>query len=62
LRDSGHPENIHEKIGKSITNIVEVVLEEDSEERVILIPEDLACELENYPLAGVFFNKLSYTH
>ena len=54
--------SIREKIGKTVGDTVEVVLEEDSEERVVQVPEDLTQALADNPLAQDYFNKLSYTH
>jgi hypothetical protein len=54
--------SIREKVGKSIGDKVEIVLEKDSEERVVQVPEDLTRSLANNPPAQTLFNKLSYTH
>ena len=53
---------IREKIGKSFGDEIEVVLEEDTEPRIVTIPHDLQKMLESYPEALAFFNQLSYSH
>jgi hypothetical protein len=50
------------KIGKSFGDMVEVVLEEDTEPRTIAVPPDLLAALESQPEARAFFERLSYTH
>lgn len=54
--------DIRQQIGKNIGDEVEVELEEDTEPRLLEIPEDLQKALENDPAAQAFFNRLSYTH
>jgi len=53
---------IREKIGKTIGDTVEVVLEEDGEGLVVQVPEDLALAFAGIPSAQEFFNNISYTH
>ena len=53
---------IRQKIGKDIGDEVEVVLEEDTQPRVVEIPEDFQQALENAPVAKAAFEKMSYTH
>ncbi len=53
---------IREKIGKSFGEEIEVVLEEDTEPRIVTIPHDLQKGLESHPEALAFFNQLSYSH
>lgn len=53
---------IREKIGKNAGDTVEVVLEEDTEPRVLELPSDFTRELRKSPQAEMLFNKLSYTH
>ena len=50
------------KIGKSFGDVVEVVLEEDTEPRTVAVPPDLLAALEQHPEAKAFFERLSYTH
>jgi hypothetical protein len=54
--------DIREKIGKDINDSVLVTIVEDTELRVVLVPEDLKAALKKEPVAGQFFNNLSYTH
>ena len=58
----GVRKDIREKIGKTIGDEIEVVLEEDTEPRLVTIPQDLKRALENEPAAQANFAKLSYTH
>ena len=53
---------IRQKIGKDIGDEVEVVLEEDTQSRVVEVPEDFKQALEKYPAAKAVFEKMSYTH
>ena len=54
--------SIREQIGKSFGDEVEVVLEEDLEERVIEVPPDLAQAFAQSPEAAAFFEGLAFTH
>ena len=54
--------DIRSKIGRTIGDEVEVVLEEDTEPRVVHIPPDLQQALDASPQAKAVFGKLSYTH
>jgi len=53
---------IREQIGKTFGDEVKVIVEPDTEERVIEIPKDLMKELKKDKEAKAFFDKLSYTH
>jgi Bacteriocin-protection, YdeI or OmpD-Associated/Domain of unknown function (DUF1905) len=53
---------IREKIGKGPGDEVDIVLEEDTEPRVVRIPANLEKALKNAPGAKTLFTKLSYTH
>lgn len=53
---------IRQKIGKTIGDEVEIILEEDAEPRQVVIPMDLAQALESVPIAAEAFKRLSYTH
>lgn len=64
----GHPQHmfpvlkaIREKIGKSIGDTIEIILEADSDEREIDTPADLQKALKANKLDKAFA-KLSYTH
>jgi hypothetical protein len=54
--------NIREQTGKSFGHEIEVVLEEDLEERVIEVPPDLARAFAENPDAAGFFDGLAFTH
>ena len=58
----GIRKDIREKIGKTIGDEIEIVLEEDTELREVTIPADLKNALENNPDAVALFKQLSYTH
>jgi len=53
---------IREQIGKTFGDEVKVIVEPDTEDRVIEIPKDLMKELKKDKEAKAFFDKLSYTH
>jgi hypothetical protein len=53
---------IRAKIGKQVGDIVAVSLEEDTEERKVDVPADLAAALRRNKEARTFFEKLSYSH
>jgi hypothetical protein len=54
--------SIREQIGKTFGDEVKIVVEADTEPRVIEIPKDLLKELKKDKEAKLFFDKLSYTH
>lgn len=54
--------SIREQIGKTFGDEVKIVVEPDTEPRVIEIPKDLLKELKKDGQAKLFFDKLSYTH
>lgn len=54
--------SIREQTGKTFGDEVKVVVELDTEPRLIEVPEDLLKELKKDRPAKVFFDKLSYTH
>jgi hypothetical protein len=53
---------IREQIGKTFGDEVKIIVEPDTEERVIEIPKDLLKELKKDKETKAFFDKLSYTH
>lgn len=53
---------IRAQIGKTFGDEVKIIVEPDTEPRVIEIPEDLMKELKKDKEAKAFFDKLSYTH
>lgn len=58
----GVRKDIREKIGKTIGDEVEVILEEDTEPREVEIPPDLLRALQSDPETFLLFQALSYTH
>jgi hypothetical protein len=48
--------------GRNPGDMIHVVLEEDTDERVVDIPEDLMVLLRDEPSLAEYFNGLSYTH
>ena len=57
----GVRKDIREKIGKTIGDQIEVILEEDSEPREVAVAADISAGLESSPEAAAFFRQLSYT-
>lgn len=53
---------IRTRIGKDIGSEVEIVLDEDLEERTVEVPPDLLQALAGFPEAQAAFERLSYTH
>ena len=53
---------IRQKIGKEFGEEVEVILEEDTQPRVVEVPGDFQLALERSPGALAAFRKMSYTH
>jgi bifunctional DNA-binding transcriptional regulator/antitoxin component of YhaV-PrlF toxin-antitoxin module len=58
----GITQQLRKETGKNPGDIVHVVLEEDTEERIIETPEDLLDLLKKVPSLLEFFYSLSYTH
>lgn len=58
----GITQEVRKAIGKDPGDKVHIILQEDTEERTIEVPEDLLSELEREPTLLEYFNKLSYTH
>lgn len=54
--------DIRKQIGKNIGDEIEVTVAEDTQPRVVKVPEDLHKALQSDPAAREFFDKLSYTH
>jgi hypothetical protein len=54
--------SIREQIGKSFGDEIKIVVEADTDPRVIEVPKDLLKELKKDKDAKSFFDKLSYTH
>lgn len=53
---------IREQIGKSIGDEIEVVVEEDTQPREVIVPQDVQDTLKHYPEEAAFFQSLSYSH
>jgi bifunctional DNA-binding transcriptional regulator/antitoxin component of YhaV-PrlF toxin-antitoxin module len=53
---------IREKAGVTFGDEIEVTVEEDTEPRVVIVPEDVQAVLEDEPEAEAFFEKLAYSH
>lgn len=53
---------IREQIGKTFGDEIKIIVEEDTEPRVIEIPKELSKELKKDKDTKAFFEKLSYTH
>lgn len=53
---------IREQLGKQPGDLVEVVLQEDTEPREVEVPADFAAALAAQPAAEAHFNALAYTH
>ena len=53
---------IREQIGKTFGEKIKVVVEADSQPRVIEIPAELLKEFKKHREAKLFFEKLAYTH
>lgn len=58
----GVRKDIREKIGKSIGDTIEIILEEDTEPRKVDIPSDLQGALDQEPVAQAAFAGLAYSH
>jgi len=53
---------IREKAGVTFGDEIEITVEEDTEPRVVVIPEDVQDALSKHPEVGEFFDKLAYSH
>jgi uncharacterized protein YdeI (YjbR/CyaY-like superfamily) len=53
---------VRKAIGKNPGDSVHVIIEEETEERIVEVPADLLSLLKNEPDLLAFFNKLSFTH
>lgn len=54
--------DIRQRLGKSIGEEIQVMLEEDTLPRQVSVPPDLQAALDSVPAAYTFFQQLSYTH
>jgi hypothetical protein len=53
--------DIRVKAGVTFGDEIEIEVEEDTEPRVVVIPEDVGQALAEHPEEGAFFDKLSYS-
>ena len=53
---------IRQAIGKSAGDTVKVVMDIDTEPRIVAVPEDFQQALDNNPRVKDVFDKFSYTH
>lgn len=53
---------IREKAGVTFGDEIEIEVEEDTEPRVVAIPEDVSAAFKGAPEAGAFFEKLAHSH
>lgn len=53
---------IRTKAGVTFGDEIEITVEEDTEPRVVVVPEDVQNALKEHPQAGKFFDKLAYSH
>lgn len=58
----GITKEIRAKVGKSFGDTVHVVLQHDTEPRVVKVPSEILQALAKYPEARAIFDKLSYSH
>jgi len=58
----GINQEVRKEIGKDPGDEVHVVIEEETEERTVEVPDDLLKLMQKEPEVLAFFNKLSFTH
>jgi hypothetical protein len=58
----GVKKEIRQAIGKSAGDTVKVVMEIDTEPRIVAVPEDFQQAMDNNPTVKEIFDKFSYTH
>lgn len=54
--------DIRKQMDKSFGDEITVIIEEDKEPRVVILPEDFQNELNKAPKTKEIFDKLAYTH
>lgn len=54
--------DIRKLIGKNAGDTVHVTVQRDTEERIVVVPDELAALLNAQPAALAIYDKLSYTH
>jgi bifunctional DNA-binding transcriptional regulator/antitoxin component of YhaV-PrlF toxin-antitoxin module len=58
----GINQEVRKNIGKNPGDKVHVIIEEETEERVVEVPDDMMNLLKKEPDLLAYFNKLSFTH
>ncbi|NOT75472.1 MAG: DUF1905 domain-containing protein [Cyclobacteriaceae bacterium] len=58
----GVRKDIRKAIGKSVGDRIQVIIEQDTEERIVVLPKELESILKKNPKASAFFSTLSYTN
>lgn len=58
----GITKEIRAKLGKTFGDTVEVIIERDTEERIVEIPADIAEYLNEFKKQKEVFDKMSYSH
>ncbi len=58
----GLTKDIRKRINKTFGDTVQVEMEEDKEERLVILPDDMACLLADNAEAEACFNSLSFTN
>ena len=58
----GINKEVRKAINKNPGDIISIIIEEDTEVRLVEIPDDLLKLLKEFPLANEKFNKVSYSH
>lgn len=58
----GLTQEIRKKINKTFGDAVKVQLSEDTEERIVDIPEDVQAIFQEHPKAYKIYREMSYTH
>jgi hypothetical protein len=53
---------IRQAIGKTAGDTVKIVMDIDTEPRIVVVPEDFQQALDNNPTVKEIFDKFSYTH
>jgi hypothetical protein len=57
----GITKEIRQKLGKSLGDTISVEIQQDTEKREVIVPEDVKLLLDQHPRAKQFFDSLSYT-
>ena len=57
----GITKEIRQKLGKSLGDVISVEIQQDTEKREVIVPEDVKLLLDQHPRIKKFFDSLSYT-